>query len=130
MTPKLSRDRNPSAQITKREREREGAGERERIPGAVSFSLSSAITLSLSRSLALSLSRSLALSLSRSLALSLSSRRRQRDFAFGVIVNVISDHPGRVRYALIAGEVVNVHHVRPAVAFDDVQAVKTKAANF
>jgi hypothetical protein len=76
----------------------------------------------------LSLCPSISLSLYPSVFHS-SNRRRKRDFASGVIVNVISDHPGGVRHAFIAGEVIHVHHIRPAVAFDDIEAVQTKAAD-
>src|SRR5262249_47562078 len=85
-------------------------------------------TISISFSVPPSLRLSVPLSLIPSVSHS-SNRRSQRDFAFGVIVDVIGDHPGGVRHALVAGEVIDVHHVWPAVAFDDVEAVKTEAAD-
>src|SRR5262245_54611344 len=121
MTPKLSRDKKPSAQITKREGETRGEGERGR-PGEFSpgFSPSPCLPVSLSPCFLVSLSPTLLLS----------NRRSQRDFAFGVIVNVIGYHSRRVRNPFVAGEVIHVHDVRPAVALDNVQAVQAKAACF
>src|SRR5262245_66339254 len=115
MTPKLSREKKPSAQITRREgeteRRRDGGTERGRDGGTETISIS----LSVSPSLRLSVSPSLIPSVSHS-----SNRRRQRDLASDVIVNVIGDHPGRVRHAFVAGEIVDVHHVSRALALEDV----------
>src|SRR5262249_14466623 len=120
MTPKLSRDKNPSAQITRREGETGKRGEWRkggRGDGGRRLGENSPCPpVPLSPCLLVSLSPCLTLFL-------LFNRRRQRGFASGVIVNVIGDHPGRVRNAFVSGEVVHVHHVRPAVAFDDVEAV-------
>src|SRR5262245_54516988 len=129
MMPKLSRDKKPSAQITRSdgetERRSDGATERRGDGATETMPISLSVSPSLCLSVSLSSRRPVAPSprLFFPPSLITSNRRRQRDLAPGVIVNVIGDHYRRVRNAFVAGEVVNIHYVWSAVAFDDVEAV-------
>src|SRR5262249_31447132 len=121
-----SRDKNPSAQITRRDGETGrrgdgGTGGREDRETGRRGEKSPCLPVSPSPRLPISPSPRLLVSLSPTLPLS--DRRRQLGFASGVIVNVIGDHPAPVRNAFVSGEVVHVHHVRPSVTFDDVEAI-------